>query len=126
MLDIDSETLRQHIELVSEETQVRDPLHLVLSVVHETLVEARRPLRQFHEHVGLLNVVQHAGNFRDVRVGGKRHPLVKVVALQWSGEAATTCVFELSRKRRQRPLSIQGCTSAFTFGRSSLYLREMD
>lgn len=123
MLDIDGEALRQHIELVAEQTQMRDPLHLVLSVVHEPLVEARRLLRQLHEHVGLLNVVQHARHLRHVRVRRKRHPLVEVVTLRWSGEHEATWVFELSRKRRQRPLSIHGCTSAFTFGRSSLYLR---
>ena len=56
-------------------------LDLVLAVVHEALIKTRKELRALHEDVGLLNIIEHARQFRDVGVAGQVKPVVEVVVL---------------------------------------------
>ena len=81
MRDIDGEALREHVVRVAQHAEMRDKLHFVLSVVHKSLVEARQRGRALDEHVGLLDVVEHAGELAHVGVGGQVEPVVGVVVL---------------------------------------------
>lgn len=81
MWNINRETLRQDIVLITCQTQVRDPLHLILTVVDKALVKMREFWRKLNKDVRLLNIVFHARNRRHIHVRSKRIPFVKMIGL---------------------------------------------
>lgn len=84
MRHIDSKAMGKNVVLVAEQSQVDDPLHLVLPVIHETLVESRELRGALDEDIRLLDVILHAAQGSHVGGFGQRVPLVKVVGLGMS------------------------------------------
>ena len=89
MRHINRKALRQNSVLVSQQSEMRDPLHLVLSIVHKSLVELRQFLTSLHHNVRLLNVVLHASHVR--HIGGRRKsiPLIKMVWMRSRSDSET-------------------------------------
>ena len=81
MRHIDREAMRKHTKGVPAIAQVLQPLHLVVPVVQEALVEGRQARRLLHHHVRLGKEVTEAGNERHVGLELVRPVLGKVVLL---------------------------------------------
>lgn len=82
MRHIDREAMRKHAKGVPAIAQVLQPLHLVVPVVQEALVEGRQARRLLHHHVRLLCAAleaHHVGQVLRVRL---HHPPRRVVVVK--------------------------------------------
>ena len=82
MRDINSEALREHVVLVTCQAEMGDPLHLILSVIHKSLVKVRQFGRDLHKHIRLLNLILHTGKRSDGDIRGQGVPGVEVIGLE--------------------------------------------
>lgn len=91
MRHIDREAMRKHAKRVPAIAQVLQPLHLVVPVVQEALVEGRQAGRFLHHHVRLLCVALealHVGQVLRVRLHHPSRRVVVVKPVPWA-EAIT-------------------------------------
>ena len=70
-----SESVRKHVELIASVTKMLDPLHLVATVVDETLIEERHVTRSLQHAIGLQVLLSEAGNGSVRHILGNRCPV---------------------------------------------------
>ena len=80
--NVHGEAAREHLKVVAHKAQVLQPLHLVVPVVHEPLVEPRHGRHLAHHHVRLLRVALEALHARQQRRVGLVVPLREEVVVQ--------------------------------------------
>ena len=80
MRHIDREAMRKHAKGVPAIAQVLQPLHLVVGVVHEGLVEPRQSGMSLHHHVRLLCVRRQTAHIQQIALG--EEPVAAVVIVE--------------------------------------------
>ena len=75
MRHILSETVRKHVVFISLVTKMLNPLHLVATVVDETLIEEGEVLPFLDHHIGLEWLLSEAGNGSVRHILGNRCPV---------------------------------------------------
>ena len=95
---IHSITLRENIELITEITEMLDPLVLVVTIVDKATVKQRQTLPSLDHHVGLQEPLLKAGNCSVLCFLRKSGPVFREIVLSWRRKRRLTCVSVFGRK----------------------------
>ena len=74
-------TVRKHVELIASVTKMLNPLHLVATIVDETLIEERHVTRSLQHTIGLQVFLSEAGNWSVRYILGNHCPIGRKIVL---------------------------------------------
>ena len=75
MWHILSKSVRKHVELIASVPKMLNPLHLVATVIDETLIEERHVTRSLQHAVGFQVLLSETGNGSVRHILGNRCPV---------------------------------------------------
>ena len=123
MRNVHSERLRQQSELIAYESDLSktstnpskmlNPLHFVVSVIDESLIEKRKMRRSPHEQIRLLEDMVEAAFKHKTHRGRKTVPSIHHIILWNTVSTPNTCVSVSGRKVVHSSRSIHAASCSF-------------